>query len=204
MVARLKPLTLLLVCSLLWAVQGGSAEPSSGQILGGSKNSPVKIEVFSDFECPACRELYLGTIRQVLQEYSSKDKVCVIYHEFPLSSHKYSREAARYSAAAGRLGRQKLLPVLDSLFMDQAHWSQDGSIEKTVAKALPQEDFIKLKQIMADPSINAEVTKGVELGIQKKVTSTPTMFISYIGKQQKVEGLVTYLVMKQFLDSIVK
>ena len=70
---------------------GPTAEPASGQILGGSKNSPVKIEVFSDFECPACRELYLVTIRQVLQEYSSKDKVCVIYHEFPLSSHRYSR-----------------------------------------------------------------------------------------------------------------
>ena len=114
-------------------------------------NSPLRIEVFSDFQCPACRELYLGTIRQVLQDYSSKDKVCVIYHEFPLAIHPYAKEAARYSEAAGRLGLQKLLPVYDSLFTDQQQWSKDGSLELTVSKALPSEDVQKLKKIMQEP-----------------------------------------------------
>lgn len=204
MLGKIKPPVILLAFALFWSIPELSAENGSGQVLGGSPNSPVRIEVFSDFECPACRELYLATIRQVLQEYSSKDKVCVIYHEFPLRSHRYSREAARYSAAAGRLGRQKLIPVIDSLFMEQANWSQDGNIEKTVAKALPREDFLKLKQLMQDPSINASIEKELELGVQKKVTSTPTIFVYYTGRQQKVEGYVTYPVMKQFIDSILK
>lgn len=70
------------------------------QCLGGELDAPIRIEVFSDFECPACREFYLNTIRPVLKDYCSLDKVCVVYHEFPLQGHKYSRQAAQYSKAA--------------------------------------------------------------------------------------------------------
>jgi protein-disulfide isomerase len=198
-------LTLILIAiSLFGSVPIHSADDAPGQMLGGSANSPIQIEVFSDFQCSACREFYLSTVRQILQDYSSKDKVCVIYHEFPLTIHRYSREAARYSEAAGRLGVPKLLSVMDALFSDQALWSQDGKLEASVSKALPREDFLKLKKIMPDPSIDLAVERELQLGIKSEIKSTPTIFISYIGKKQKVEGLVTYLVLKQFIDSIVK
>jgi protein-disulfide isomerase len=195
---------LCIACAALSSVPARSVDQAAGQILGGSLNSPIRLEVFSDFQCPACRDLYLGTIRQLLQEYCSKDKVCVIYHEFPLAIHQYSREAARYSEAAARLGQQRLLPVVDSLFTNQTQWAQDGSLESTVSKALSQDDFQKLKKIMQDSSINEAIDKEVQLGVQKEVKSTPTLFIYYIGKQQKVEGVVAYPVLKQFIDSIVK
>ena len=180
------------------------AEETSGQMLGGSLNSPVRIEIFSDFQCPHCRDLYLGAIKPLLQEYSSKDKVCVIYHEFPLVNHPYSREAARYVEATAQLGQQKLLSVYDSIFTDQAQWSQDGKLEETVSKALPREDFLKVKKIMQEPSINAAIEKEIQLGTLNNVNSTPTLLLHYIGKQQRVEGLVTYPILKQFIDSIVK
>ncbi len=204
MTLKVKSMILLIACCAVWSVPVQAWNQPAGQILGGSLDSPIRLEVFSDFQCPACRDFYLGTIRQVLQEYSSKDKVCVIYHEFPLAIHQYSREAARYTEAVSRLGVEKLLPVYDSLFTNQAQWAQDGSVEATVSKALPRDDFLKLKKIMQDSSINADVEKEVQLGMQKEVKSTPTTFIYYPGKQQKVEGVVTYMVMKQFIDSIVK
>lgn len=181
-----------------------SADEAFGNVLGGSVNSPIRIEVFSDFQCPACRDLYLGTIRQVLQDYSSKDKVCIIYHEFPLSIHQYSREAARYAEATARLGQEKLLPVMDSLFTDQAQWSQDGSLESSVSKALSRDDFQKVKKMLQDPSINSEIEKEVQLGLKREVKSTPTLFVHYIGKEQKAEGVVTYPVLKQFIDQVIR
>ncbi|MGD0101251.1 MAG: thioredoxin domain-containing protein, partial [Acidobacteriota bacterium] len=42
-----------------------SAE-TSGQILGGAPDAPIRIEVFSDFQCPSCRGLYLDVMRRVL------------------------------------------------------------------------------------------------------------------------------------------
>lgn len=201
---RMNRLLPLVVSLAFWSVPSRSADGISGQMLGGSLNSPIRIDVFSDFQCPHCRELFLGTIRPVLSEYASKDKVCVIYHEFPLSSHQYSREAARYSEAAARLGTQKLLTVLDSLFTEQTQWSKDGNLAATISKALPSEDFAKLKQLLQDSSINAGIEKEIQLGLLNDIQSTPTMLISYIGKKQRVEGLVTYEVLKQFIDSIVK
>jgi protein-disulfide isomerase len=194
----------LILLSLAWPITVRPFDVLSGQILGGSTNSPIQIEVFSDFQCSACREFYLSTIRQIIQEYSSKDKVCIIYHEYPLAVHKYSRDAARYSEAASRLGVRQLLAVMDSLFMDQAKWSLDGNIEPSIAKALSREDFQKLKKIMQDSSLNLAIESEVSLGNKNQIKSTPTMFIRYPGKQQKVEGLVTYVVLKQFIDTIIK
>ena len=192
----------------MFAVWSGLARPSdlpSGQLLGGSVHSPIQIEVFSDFECSACREFYLGTVREILQEYSSRDKVCVIYHEFPLTTiHKYSYDAARYSEAASRLGVKQLLAVMDSLFMDQAKWGQDGNIDASISKALSPGDFQRLKATLKDSSINLAIEREVDLGNKNQIRSTPTMFIRYTGKQQKVEGLVTYIVLKQFIDNILK
>jgi protein-disulfide isomerase len=196
---------LFLAAIASWSMPAQSVDDASGRVLGGSVNSPIRIEVFSDFQCPGCRDLYLGTIKQVLQEYSSRDKVCIIYHEFPLDSiHQHAREAARYAEAAARLGQEKLLSVMDSLFTDQAQWAQDGSLESSVSKALSRDDFQKVKKMLQDPSINSDIEKEVQLGLKREVKSTPTLFVHYIGKEQKAEGVVTYPVLKQFIDQVIK
>lgn len=204
MFRKSKPALFLIAFTLIWPMSLRPSEDAPGRMLGGSANSPIRIDVFSDFQCSACREFYLSTIRKVLKEYSSEDKVCIVYHEFPLSYHPLAREAARYSEAAWRMGLQKLLPVMESIYVDQAHWAEDGNVEDSVVKALSPEDFAELKEIMEDPSINEAIEKEIQLAIKEKISATPTIIISYPGKQQRVEGLVTYLVMKQFIDSIIK
>jgi protein-disulfide isomerase len=181
-----------------------SSDRASGHLLGGSLNSPIRLEIFSDFQCSHCRDFYLMTIRRILEEYSSKDLVCVIYHEFPLSTNRYSLEAARFSEAVSRLGRQKLLPLYDSLFVTQPQWSRDGNLEEAVSKVLSSEDFQKVKRLLNDPSVNLAIDKEIELSREKGIHSTPTSIIYYTGKEQKVEGVVTYLVLKQFINSILK
>jgi protein-disulfide isomerase len=202
MLRTLKSMMLIAVFFALGSISVSSAEPAKGQILGGSLKAPIKVEVYSDFQCPACRELFLYTIKQVLQDYSSKDKVCVIYHEFPLQSHAHSRLAARYAEAAARLGQQKLLAVFTALFTDQVQWGQDGNLEASIIKALSREEVLMLKNLIQDPGIESTIEKEVQLGNAKEIKSTPTMIISYSGKQQKVTDPVNYLTMKQFFDKI--
>ena len=199
-----KSVLLLAAFVLIWSIPLSSSEDAPGRMLGGSENSPIRIYVFSDFQCSACREFYLSTVRKVLREYSSKDKVCVVYHEFPLNQHKYAREAARYCEAAWRMGLPKLLAVMESIYVDQAEWAHDGTLEASVAKALSSEDFLKLKEIMKDPSIDEAIEKEIRLGKKENINSTPTLIIRYPGNQKRVEGLLTYLVMKQFIDDIIK
>ena len=204
MFGKSKSALLLIAFFLIWPVSLISSEETPGRILGGSADSPIRIDVFSDFQCAHCREFFLETVRKVLKEYSSKDKVCVVYHEFPLSYHQYAREAARYCEAAWRMGAGKLLPVMESIYVDQADWVEDGKLEDSVARALPREDFLKLKEIMKDPSIDQAIDKDIKFGEKENIAATPTLIIRYTGKQKRVEGVVTYLVMKQFIDAVIK
>jgi protein-disulfide isomerase len=192
----------LLAATFSLPVQSAEA---SGQILGGAPDAPIRIEVFSDFQCPSCRGLYLDVMRRVLSDYSSQNKVCVVYHEFPLQIHRYSREAALYAEAVSRLGRQQLLKVYDSLFMDQAQWGEDGKLEVSISKAISLADLEKVKKIMQDPGINATVEKEIRLGMQNQIESTPTFFI-YSGQKQlqKVVGLLSYVSLKTYLNTIIK
>jgi protein-disulfide isomerase len=181
-----------------------STELKPEQCLGGELDAVIRIEVFSDFECPACRELYLNTIRPVLKEYSSLGKVCVVYHEFPLKGHKYSRQAAQYSKAAQRLGRKQWHAVMDALYENQEKWSQDGTVDDTVFKALGAEEYTRLRKLLLDPSLDAAIDSEVALGEKREVTSTPTFFVYAIGKEQKVVGGLPYSVLKDYFDRIVK
>ena len=176
-----------------------------GKIIGGSLNSPVRIEVFSNFGCSACREYYLRTIKKVLKEYCSVDKVCVIYHDFPFKSHKYDREAARYAEAAFRINRETMLKVMETLYKEQANWSQDGKLRDAIAKALPKDVYEELMQIAKDPGIDTIIDEQYALAIEKGLKSTPTSFIFYYsGKQKKVEQHIEYFVLKAFIDSVLE
>ncbi len=181
-----------------------AADQSCENCLGGGLDAPIKIEVFSDFQCPACRSLYMDTMKQVLKDYSSSDKVCVIYYEFPLAMHAHAREAARYALAARKLGRQQWLAVIDSLYADQPIWSQNGMVQISVARALTPADFQTLLKIMQDPAINQTIDRDIALGQERKVQSTPTMFVSSLGREQKVEQVLPYPVLKNYFDKIVK
>ena len=201
-----KRITLRILLLLLFSISGYSSsqmEPA-GQILGGSLNAPVRIEVFSNFECSHCREFYLRTVKKILKEYSSVDKVCVIYHDFPFSTHKYDRKAARYAEAASRIGKDTMLNVYDALYTDQAEWSQTGELEKSLQKALPKEDLDKIMEIAKDPGIDPLIEKQYELAIKNGLKSTPTIYVISPGKEQKVEGMLEYFVLKSFIDRIVK
>lgn len=203
-------LTLCLIACRKDAPQTGEqAEeklPELGQVLSALAAAPVKIEVFSDLQCPSCRELFLRTIQPTIRDYP--DKVSVIYYEFPLSMHPYAHQAARYVAAAAKLGQRQALSVYEAIFNEQANWAADGNLEEPVSKALSLEDFMRVVQTLRDPNsldeINKTIGKEQQLGRRRGVNSTPTMFITNGGKEQKVEGSLNYQVMKQFLDPIAK
>jgi len=199
-----RSLSVLGLWIILLPVSVRSASPESGRILGGSANAPIKLEVFSDFQCPSCRQFYLETIIPVLRDYASKGKVSVTYHEFPLDMHQYARDAARFSIAAYRLGQLKWVPVLDSLYQNQAWWSLDGSVAATVARAMSREDFEIVKRSLQDSSINRELESEIAFGKKLEIKSTPTILITHAGGAQKVEGGIPYVVLKQYLDQIIK
>ncbi len=199
----------LAICLALMVVMGaaftGLAEDRAcPQCLGGWMDAPIKIEVFSDFQCPACRDLFLNTMKFVLKDYCTVDKVCVIYHEFPLAMHPYAREAARYALAAQRLGRQQWFSVMEALYLNQEVWSKDGTVQLAVSRGLSPADLEKVIKMKDDPSIIEAIEQDIALGQKRQVRQTPTMFVMALNKEQKVDGGLPFNVLKDFFDRVVK
>lgn len=175
----------------------------SGDCVGGNPSAPIKIEVFSDYQCPACRAFYLNTMRTVLPEYADSGKACVVYREFPLQMHNHSKEAARYGHSAMRLGVRQWGQVTDALFMNQDTWAASGDIESVVAKVLSKPDLDALhKELKNTASLDAVIDADINLGVQKGVNSTPTFFVTAKGKTEKIAAAVQYAILKRYLDSL--
>ena len=172
--------------------------------LGGNSGAPIRVEVFSDFQCPSCRDFFLGTILPLLKEYGPDNKVCVLYHDFPLKVHKYAFEASRYAVAALNLGRNQWLRVSEALYQDQRQWAADGKVEASVARVLSAGEMAKVKGFLEDPSLDQFIYQEIAMAGKRQVMSTPTFFLFANGQEQKVVGEVSYPVLKNYLDRLLK
>lgn len=166
----------------------------------GVTGTRIRIEVFSDFQCPGCKQLHESTLRQVRAEYVSAGKVQLVHREFPLPMHPYAKRAAYLACAAEKIGQYH--KVTDALFRDQAVWSASGKLEDTLAKALSASDLAKLVALSKDAKVIAEVESDIALGMKAPVTQTPTMLVTAKGKTQPVAGAVSYAIFKRYLDML--
>jgi len=166
----------------------------------GNPNAPIRLEVFSDYECPSCRAFYLQTMKQVFTDYADTGEVCVVYREYP--TYPRSREAARFARAALRVGPAQWGRVVEALYQSQPEWSQTGNIESVVASALGSEDLAAVRTHLQDPSLETIIDEDAIMGVQRGVEGTPTLFITAGGQTEKVAGALTYAAMQRRLDGL--
>jgi protein-disulfide isomerase len=166
----------------------------------GSKNAPVSMEVFSDFQCPACKTLFMGTNRQVMDNYVSTGKVYLIHRDFPLSLHAYSLVAARYAGAAAQLG--KFEAVEQVLFQNQEKWEQSGDVDGTVASVLSPAEMTKVRALVKGGTLDAAIDRDRTLGQMYNVNQTPTTVFHSGGQTYPYAGGMSYEILKQFLDQL--
>ena len=166
----------------------------------GSKNAPISLEVFSDFQCPACKQLYKTTNQLLLDNYVNTNKVYLIHRDFPLPMHAYSKIAARYVRAASQLGKGE--QAEKALFDNQEKWEQSGDVDGTLAGALSAAEMTRIRTVAKGTSLDAAIEKDVALGKGYNVNQTPTSVIHYKGQTYPVVGVVSYDVLHSFLDQL--
>jgi len=197
-------LGLLGACSGLFAVAAPQSPTGVSDVdphtAFGSKTAPVIIEVFSDFQCPACKTLFTTTNRLVMDNYVSTGKVYFIHRDYPLPMHAYSRIAARYGRAAAQIG--KFEPVEQVLFQNQEKWEQTGDVDGTVASALSAAEMAKVRALVKGGTLDPLIDKDYALGQGYRVNQTPTTVFHSKGQTYPYAGVMTYATLKQFLDQL--
>ena len=187
---------------LLAAIAAAAADQPSlapGKAVGGP-TAPIKIEVFSDYQCPSCKALYEETLRPLMAEYVVRGKVYFIHRDFPLAMHPHAREAASYANASARVNKYEA--VCAELFRTQSSWAASGKVDDAVAAILSPEEMKKVRALIADKKIAAEIEQDVALGNQANVRQTPTMIVTHKGRAYPIAGSVTYAILRRFLDDL--
>jgi protein-disulfide isomerase len=166
----------------------------------GSKNAPVVMEEFSDYQCPACKTLYTTTNRLLMDNYVNTGKVYLIHRDFPLPMHAYSRIAARYARAAAHIA--KIEPVEQALFENQEKWEQTGDVDGTVASVLTPAEMNKVRTLVKGGTLEPLIDKDYELGQSYRINQTPTTVFHCKGQTYPYAGVMSYDILKQFLDQL--
>jgi protein-disulfide isomerase len=167
----------------------------------GSKTAPIVMEVFSDFQCPACKSLYDATNRQLMDNYVNAGKVYLIHRDFPLPMHAHSKVAAQYSRAAAQIGR--LEAVEEVLFQNQEKWEASGDVDGTVAKVLSPAEMTKVRGLVKSGAVDALITKDQAIGNNTyRVSQTPTTIFHANGQTFPYAGVMSWDILKQFLDQL--
>lgn len=159
----------------------------------GDVDAPVKVDVWEDYQCPACQYYSQQIEPQLITNYVETGKVFYTFHNFPFidsqSVTKESQQSANASMCAAAQGR--FWDYHDIIF---ANWNGENigaySDKKLVAFAetlgLNMSDF---NSCFNKNQFQAEIEKDFEDGVEKGVTGTPTFFVN--GVQTPLEDLFT-------------
>jgi len=200
---RLAGFFALLIASALglWARQSPAPVPDvDPHVASGSKNAPIVMEVFSDYQCPACKTLFMTTNRQVMDNYVSTGKVYLIHRDFPLPMHAHSQVAAQYGRAAAQIG--KFEAVEQALFQNQEKWEQSGDVDGTVAAVLSPAEMTKVRALVKGGTLNPLIQKDVAMGRLYNVNQTPTTVFHAKGQTYPYAGVMNYEILRNFLDQL--
>jgi protein-disulfide isomerase len=149
-------------------------ESGEGHALGPS-DAPVTMQEFGDFQCPPCGRLS-EPINQLQHDY--KEKLRLVFRNFPLINHLHAREAAYAAEAAGLQGR--FWQMHDVLYREQAVWSNSADARALFAAyagyiGLNTERF---KLDMGSEKVKERVDADQKQGLSLGVKNTPTIFVN--------------------------
>ena len=171
----------------------------------GNPNAPITMEVFGDFQCPACRGFFETTVKQVIDDYVIPGKVYLVHRDFPLEMHPYARQAARLANAAAEFGKFEAMER--ALYDHQDDWSARGNIDEVMASYFPPAEFKKFQTFESShmTEINASIERDRAMGTQRNVNQTPTIYITSRGKTEPLPGGgVDYKLLKSYFDYLLR
>ncbi len=193
-------LAMVAVAGLIWL---GQAEPepargaalTSGNIKGDSA-VPVTVEVWSDFQCPACRAFALDPGRRLAETFVAEGRAKLVWRHFAFLGQE-SIWAAEAAECAGEQGQ--FWTYHDKLFAEQAGVNR-GAFSKDNLKRYAGElglDRARFDACLDTDRYAAKVQAETQAGRQKGVRATPTLFVD----GHKLEGVPRFEQLAQLIEA---
>lgn len=145
---------------------------------GAGDTAPITLVVFSDFQCPLCREEAKELREKITAEFA-KD-VRAVFIDFPLESiHPWSKFGAIGGRCAYRQGGALFWDYHDWIFEHQADINADNFKSKAADWAKGKKlDAAQFSQCIETRATESEVNAEIALGHKLQIDSTPTNFLN--------------------------
>lgn len=160
--------------------------PKSRPMVDGSAlgvpEAPVLVEVWEDFQCPACRDYSQNIEPRIVDDYVANGTVRYVFRQFPFIDNrvasKESDDAANASLCAAEQGL--FWEYHDMLF---ANWKNEnaGAFSNkrlmAFAEAL-QIDMTQFEQCFDQKRYQTQIDQDIAAGEQAGVTGTPSVAVN--------------------------
>jgi protein-disulfide isomerase len=177
-----------------------SADPSERPMVNdnamGDPNAPIKIEEFSDFQCPYCARFHEETEPQLASTYVADGTVYFVYRSFGNFIGPESKAAAEAAYCAG--DQNKYWEYHDILFANQTGENVGAFSDRRLqafAEALAL-DMDAFNNCLNSGKHSARVDQDRVDGTAAGVTGTPAFSITYkvdgVEKQRFISGAYPY------------
>ena len=142
----------------------------------GAADAPLTVEVWSDFQCPACGVFARQIEPLLVEQYIEPGHVRLVYRDFAFLGQESldASVGARCAASTGRFW-----PFHDYLFANQAGENQ-GAFNQARLEAIASAvglDLPTFRTCQDDPSVAQAVAADRSLAQAVPVNSTPTVVV---------------------------
>ncbi len=171
----------------------------------GSPDAPIRIDEYSDFQCPYCAKFYQDTESQLMETYVTDGTVYFVYNTFGEFIGPESAATAEAAYCAG--DQDKFWEMHDIILSNQAGENQGGFADK---KILAFAETIGLDMNQFETCFNANTYKDtidqdMKDGMAGGVQATPSFVMSYMVngevKTKLIEGAQSFDGFKQEIEA---
>lgn len=151
--------------------------PSSGHVLGNAA-APVTVDLYEDFQCPACERWGQTVFPSVVRNELAAGTVKFAFHSFAFIGPE-SRDAAKAAWAAEQQGH--FWDMWATIYANQGLHENGGSFERSRLLAMADSIGLDATRFVADFDSAAAtkfVTDGAAAATAAGVSSTPTLMIN--------------------------
>lgn len=144
----------------------------------GPENAPVTVVVFSDFECPYCRDEAKLLREDIPKKYPKE--VRVVFKDFPLEPvHTWARKAAIAAHCVIEQNPAAYWPFHETMYTHQGEIT-DGNLEARIQEFAGQQnlDSLRLMTCVQNKATAGIVEKSEAEARALGISQTPTLFIN--------------------------
>jgi len=171
----------------------------------GNPDAPIRIDEYSDFQCPYCAKFYTDTEAQLMETYVADGTVYFVYNTFGEFIGPESGGAAEAAYCAGDQG--KFWEMHDIILTNQNGENQGAFVDRRLlafAKNLGL-NMNEFESCFNDNKYKDMIDQDLKDGMAGGVKATPSFVMTYTVngevKTKLIEGAQPYAAFKQEIDA---